>query len=219
MNKELTTINNLFDILDDWRNLPAYQLERRADIFFAIHLEDIIQKVLGTKIDLIIPEFPVRIGEISNKHSDSNQSFKIDYLTYSKAENKVYLIELKTDQKSRRKEQDKYLKDAARIKIKGLVNGLLKIYNATNEKGKYNYLLDEIEKIDWIERDNKTINNLNIDIEPSIIYILPSNEKNEESIISFDNIIHALSDSNNMLTKRFLVSLDRWKHETNKNNN
>jgi len=33
------TINELFDLLDDWRNLPSYQLERRADIFFAIHLE------------------------------------------------------------------------------------------------------------------------------------------------------------------------------------
>jgi len=38
------TINKLFDLMDDWRNLPAYQLERRADIFFAIHLEEIIEK-------------------------------------------------------------------------------------------------------------------------------------------------------------------------------
>jgi hypothetical protein len=47
------TLNKLFDLLDDWRKLPAYQLERRADIFFAIHLETIIEKKLKTKIDLI----------------------------------------------------------------------------------------------------------------------------------------------------------------------
>jgi len=37
-----TLIDELFDKLDEWRSLPAYQLERRADIFFAIYLKDII---------------------------------------------------------------------------------------------------------------------------------------------------------------------------------
>lgn len=216
MKKETMTINKLFDFLDDWRNLPAYQLERRADIFFAIHLEKIIKKILGTKIDLIIPEFPVRIGEISERPPDLNKSFKIDYLTYSKTENKVYLIELKTDQRSRREKQDWYLKSASKIKVKGLVSGLLKIHNAANQKVKYNNLLDKIEKIGWIERDNKKIKNLNIEIKPTIIYIQPLNKENEESIISFGNIIEALSDSNDLLTRRFIESLERWKSDTNK---
>ncbi|MCK4636196.1 MAG: hypothetical protein KAT32_05025 [Candidatus Moranbacteria bacterium] len=210
------TINKLFDFLDDWRNLPAYQLERRADIFFAIYLDKIIEKILGEKIDLIIPEFPVRVGEISERHPELNKSFKIDYLTYSKKENKVYLIELKTDQRSRREKQDWYLKRASEIKVKGLVNGLIKISKATNQKVKYNNLLDKIEKIGWIERDNKTIKNLNIEIEPSIIYIQPLNKENEKSIISFDDIIKALSDSNDLLTKRFIESLEKWKSDTNK---
>lgn len=208
-------INKLFDILDDWRNLPAYQLERRADIFFAINLEKIIENKFGTKIDFIIPEFPVRVGEISPKHADLNKSFKIDYLTYSKKENKVYLIELKTDQRSLREKQDWYLKSASKIKVKGLVSGLLKIYNATTQKVKYNKLLDKIEKIGWIERDNKTIKNLGIEIEPSIIYIQPLNKNNEKSIISFDDIIQALSDSNDPMTKRFVESLEKWKTDTN----
>ena len=210
------TINKLFDLLDDWRNLPAYQLERRADIFFAIHLDKIIEKILGTKIDFIIPEFPVRIGELPEQNPENNQSFKIDYLTYSRNENKVYLIELKTDQRSRRKKQDLYLINASEIKIKGLVDGLIKIYEATNQKVKYDNLLDKIEKIAWIERIDKTIKNLNIEIEPSIIYIQPLNKENKESIISFDNIINALSDSNDLLTKRFIKSLEKWKSDTNK---
>ena len=57
-------ITKLFDTLDDWRNLPAYQLERRADIFFAIYLEEIIQAKFNINIEFIIPEFPVRIGNI-----------------------------------------------------------------------------------------------------------------------------------------------------------
>ncbi|MBV2194981.1 MAG: hypothetical protein KUL78_00555, partial [Flavobacterium sp.] len=59
-------IDKLFELLDDWRFLPAYQLERRADIFFALHLEKIIEKKFNVKIDTIIPEFPVRVGEIYN---------------------------------------------------------------------------------------------------------------------------------------------------------
>jgi hypothetical protein len=208
-------INKLFDTLDDWRNLPAYQLERRADIFFAINLEKIIEAKFGTKIDFIIPEFPVRIGEISPKHPDLNKSFKIDYLTYSKKENKVFLVELKTDQRSRREKQDWYLESASKIKVKGLVSGLLKIYNATNQKIKYNKLLDKIEKIGWIKRDNKIIMNLGIEIEPTIIYLQPLNKKNEKSIISFDDIIKALSDSNDPMTKRFVDSLEKWKTDTN----
>jgi hypothetical protein len=208
-------INKLFDTLDDWRNLPAYQLERRADIFFAINLEKIIEYKFSIKIDFIIPEFPVRVGEISLKHPDLNKSFKIDYLTFSKKENKVFLIELKTDQRSRRETQDWYLDSASKIKVKGLVSGLLKIYNATNQKVKYNKLLDKIEKIGWIERENKTIKNLGIEIEPTIIYIQPLNKNNEKSIISFDDIIKALSDSNDQMTKRFIESLEKWKTDTN----
>ncbi|GET26021.1 hypothetical protein [Prolixibacter sp. NT017] len=209
------TINKLFDFLDEWRNLPAYQLERRADIFFAIHLEEIMQKVFGTKIDFIIPEFPVRIGEVYEKEPGINRSFKIDYLAYSRKEKKVFLIELKTDQRSRREKQDWYLKGASKIGVKGLISGLLNIYNATDQKVKYDNLLDKVEGMGWIKRDNGEIANLEVEIEPSIVYIQPLNKKNEESVISFDDIIEALSESKDSVTKRFVESLGKWKSDTN----
>ncbi|NDP20943.1 MAG: hypothetical protein GZ091_07680 [Paludibacter sp.] len=59
MTKELL-IDQLFDRLDDWRNLPAYQLERRSDIFFSLYLKDIIQSYYQQKVEHIIPEFPVK---------------------------------------------------------------------------------------------------------------------------------------------------------------
>ena len=209
------TIEKLFDLLDDWRNLPSYQLERRADIFFALHLETILKKILKVKVDLIIPEFPVRVGEISEKWPELNKSFKIDYLAYSKSSQKVYLIELKTDQRSLREKQDWYLESAAKIKVSGLIDGLVKIYGATQQKTKYNRLLEKLEKIHWIERDDKSIKNLNCEIKPEVIYIQPLNKMDKENIISFDNIISALSDSENPLTKRFIKSLEKWKTDTN----
>jgi hypothetical protein len=33
-------IDTLFDRMDAWRHLPNYQLERRADIFFAMYLPE-----------------------------------------------------------------------------------------------------------------------------------------------------------------------------------
>ena len=69
-----TLIDVLFDKLDMWRNLPAYQLERRADIFFAIYLKDIIQNKYRTIIDFTIPEFPVRRGDLSEFNENDNLS-------------------------------------------------------------------------------------------------------------------------------------------------
>ena len=33
---------DVFELLDDWRHLPAYQLERRADIYFAMYLPELL---------------------------------------------------------------------------------------------------------------------------------------------------------------------------------
>ena len=98
-------INEVFSLLNDWRNLPAYQLERRADIFFAVYLKKIFKECFSEDVDKIIPELPVRIGTI-NRDRDTNESIKTDYCVFTKS-NKVYLVELKTDDASIRPEQIK----------------------------------------------------------------------------------------------------------------
>ena len=58
-------ITDLFDRLDAWRHFPNYQLERRADIFFALYLPEVLESTLGIAINpRLAPEFPVRIGTI-----------------------------------------------------------------------------------------------------------------------------------------------------------
>ncbi len=210
------TLEKLFDLLDDWRNLPSYQLERRADIFFALHLETIMEKVLVTKIDVIIPEFPLRVGEISDKLPELNKSFKIDYLVYSINSQKVFLIELKTDQRSKREKQDWYLENATKIGVSGLMDGIIKIYGSTNQKVKYNRLVKKLEEIQWIKVIDNEIVNLNCPIKPEVIYIQPINDSNRNDTICFDDIISALSGINDPLTKRFIKSLEKWKVDTNK---
>ncbi|MBL8046740.1 MAG: hypothetical protein JNL09_09375, partial [Anaerolineales bacterium] len=100
-------IEEIFDWLDRWRQLPAYQLERRADIFFALYLPEIIAYKFALTAKFIIPEFPIRIGEIS-ENTENNQSFKADYLVITENRYRFMLVELKTDQGSIRSGQNKY---------------------------------------------------------------------------------------------------------------
>ena len=54
-------INSVFKLLDEWRHLPKYQLERRADIYIALFLPVVLKDHLCLNSEpAIIPEFPMR---------------------------------------------------------------------------------------------------------------------------------------------------------------
>jgi len=92
-------LNGILKLMDNWRKLPAYQLERRLDIFFAHFLSDIIEEEFSAKIDSdnIIPEFPLK----KNKGDKGDKwSSKVDYAVFDNANNTVYLFELKTTMNS-----------------------------------------------------------------------------------------------------------------------
>ncbi|MDL2262760.1 hypothetical protein LJC11_04580 [Bacteroidales bacterium OttesenSCG-928-I21] len=209
-------INKLFTLLDEWRNLPAYQLERRADIFFALYLPKIMKQKFGVDIEHIIPEFPVRKGTVNSgeKLEYQNRSFKIDYVAVSEKTNTVYLIELKTDDTSRREKQDQDLNSAKNANITNLIDGVLKICQATSSKKKYENLLSLLSTIGWIDEDLKTNKSHDYDIE--IIYIQPNSIQSENTIISFDEIVSFLSKEEDILTKRFVKSLIEWKTNPNR---
>jgi len=202
-------ITELFDLLDKWRYFPAYQLERRADIFFAVFLKQIIHSMYNIAIDMIIPEFPVRVGAVHNV--DINKSYKIDYLCVNQQTHKVFLTELKTDVHSRRPKQDDYLTRAKKINISGLVDGLIKIYNATYQKSKYLNLLHEIEKLGWINIKGDVVTNLQPKYDVEILYIQPEKHPDDTNeVITFDNLISVLRANSDSLSHRFIQSLELW---------
>lgn len=220
MSKDDRKIDEIFNLLDKWRYFPAYQLERRVDIFFAVYLKQIIHSKFNVLVDTIIPEFPVRVGTIYEY--SSNKSFKIDYLAVNQEYRKVYLVELKTDIGSRRENQDKYLRLAKEVNINGLMDGLLKIYTATNQKSKYLNLLKEVEKLGWIAfiNDNPTYIPNKYEIE--IIYIQPEVEHSETTnlddstkIITFDDVINIVEKNQDDISTRFAKSLRKWKVNPN----
>ena len=103
---EMPTLNEVFSRLDEWRLLPQYQLERRADIFFSFYLVEALNKLDGVRVrEPLIPEFPVLNKRVDEDANDF-RSFKIDYLALSSDGSSAVFVELKTEGQSRRTKQD-----------------------------------------------------------------------------------------------------------------
>lgn len=215
----------IFDLLDTWRHHPAYQLERRADIFFTLYLPEVLEKKFGVPFHPdLIPEFPIRIGSIE-KDSNSNQSFKVDYLAFSKDLSKAVLVELKTEMNSLRQEQDDYLAKAKEKGLSILLDGLMQIYDATAAKNKYWQLIKRLHDIGILQIDTSEGQVITNDLAPAIftIHMNHALEKNHtleilyvqpfisSNVISFEEFARVIQATHNDdFSLRFIRSLERW---------
>jgi hypothetical protein len=146
----METVGRMCDLLDRWRHLPDYQLERRADLFFALYLPEFLAGRFGVELDpRFVPEFPLRIGTIYPEVG-GNQSCKVDYLAVTRNLAGAFLIELKTDSASRRDGQDDYLSAAVRVGLRGLVDGVVEVARASLSKHKYCCLLRLLEELSLV---------------------------------------------------------------------
>jgi hypothetical protein len=151
MNKTID-IENVFDRLDAWRHLPAYQLERRADIFFSRYLIGVLSEITGDDLEEeIIPEFPIK-RDLIWPGRRSNQSVKVDYVVTAKNRKTVYFVELKTDTVSRREQQDTYdtyLQRAKEIGLRAILERLKDILLRTSAHQKYHHLVAACESLSF----------------------------------------------------------------------
>lgn len=143
------TINDYFQQLDKWRHFPAFPLEARSEVFFALFLPIVFEKCEGvSKINpLIIPQFPLK--------KDNNQSVKVDFFALSQDSQKGYLVELKTDMRSRRGEQDKYLNDAIDKGMSAILRGYKEILKSSADdkytRQKYFHMTHALAELDLIK--------------------------------------------------------------------
>ena len=72
---------DLFDLLDQWRHLPSYRLEPKADALSGLFLPHTLDRHLAThgiSVDLrIIPELP--LGQGGTKRSDKAEFFAVSW--------------------------------------------------------------------------------------------------------------------------------------------
>jgi hypothetical protein len=144
----MVNIETIYDLLDNWRGLPSYQLERRADIYFAYYLPQIIMNAfpedhINEKITHgnIVPEFPL-------KKDENRQSNKVDYVVF--CEKKLYLIELKTDSNSLDYTQRDYLKSAKDKSLFELISIIPELAIGSEQRQKYMHLLKYLKEMLWM---------------------------------------------------------------------
>lgn len=212
--------------MNTWRHLPNYQLERRADLLFSLYLCQALLSKTGIEInETFVPEFPARIGTIYPGIS-TDKSYKIDYVTVSKNRDSAFLIELKTEDASRRAAQDKYLIASKKAGMTALLQGVLQIFRATLAKHKYFYLLKQLEKMGLVlipnELENimhrKSLQGANEASESikivshvsscEILYIQPNGIG--EHVITFAEFADTIENNQDPFAKLFARSLREW---------
>jgi hypothetical protein len=138
----------IFDLLRTFRAYPKYALERRADIFLAPFLEPVLSSVLERRVELVVPEFPLRnLGE-------TNHSTNVDYLmrVHDASPNAPgdrggwwLLVELKTDAGSVSEKQARRYLAAKEAKMPALLADVATITEATTETTKYEALRQRLD--------------------------------------------------------------------------
>ena len=139
--------------LDQWRHLPAYQFERRVDVFFGLFLPEVIERRFKAPSGKLIPEFPLHKGKtrISEDCGD-NQSVNVDFAVFcSKPEGKrIFLVELKTDMHSINEAQLRNMVKAKEAKSKNVFCGVIKAARASAAPRKYAQLIWRLSEIGCI---------------------------------------------------------------------
>jgi hypothetical protein len=208
-------------LLDQWRHLPSYQLERRADIFFALYLPGIIEHALGVEVDArVIPEFPI-------KREDNNQTTKVDYFLLSKDRGAAFLVEFKTEMDSRNEVQDAYLEMARRRGLSRLLEDIPIVAAASNQKAKYVHLLHALSDLGLLALPDdlddyafpkarrgitgklEAVRAIPTGAAVEIVYLQPR-RGDEGRVVSFDQVAAYLRTVDDRLAATLAEYVERW---------
>lgn len=146
-------ISRILRQLDEWRRLPAYQLERRVDVLFGMFLPTVIESEYGVSPSScrVIPEFPLHKGKLGM--STNKQSVNVDFAVFfeQRTEKRLCLVELKTDQQSISVPQIRTMGRAAEVGAKELLVGVLEAARVSPRPRKYAHLIWKLHEIKCIE--------------------------------------------------------------------
>lgn len=172
----------LLDRIFNNKELPGFSVERRIDTIFSFFLGEILTTYFGSdrqhKIELVIQEFPLK-----NEDDENNRPKFLDYLCTDRVNNKIYYVELKTDNESWDKNQlENYNKNKDWIKVVNKLKVLIK-KTEMKKKLKYLYLLEQLYQYGLIRY-------LDEDVALSLIYkIKNENQRINQNINDFLELI------------------------------
>lgn len=206
-------IDKYFDMLEDWKLLPAYKLEPRIDSLVGYALQTASADLLDVQCKILIPELPIRLGTVHPQHVEThleNRSYKVDfYIRGQKGEN--VFIEFKTDSESIRDEQIGYLAEAEEVRMKAIVEGILKLHKATQHKQKYEHLLNKLSMGGLIDSKNQA---QIADEEIRIVFVQPRivDGGKQEDVFDFKELSKSIRQSfpEERLMMRLANSLELW---------
>lgn len=221
-------IEQHFGLLNTWRTFPNYQLERRADIFFALYAAEILRKPYPKNtFDLIIPEFPLRLGTIRKdvENKSANRSVKVDYACIDTRNAKCVFLELKTDDGSTRDVQYSDMELAADMAFATLLEGMGALRKKSRRKDKYDALFAVMESKGLVNASGTNRNDHQVAptaladrMTTSLAIIKPVDDlsaerKKKYDVITFDAVRQALQPltSNDPVAKHFHAALGIWR--------
>jgi hypothetical protein len=236
MEQPKNDFDRIFEQLSKWRSYPNYQLERRADIFFALYLEKILQCHLEEvdHVDLAIPEFPLLRARLRKQEDEpmatDKLSVKADYLCIDKTSKHAVLVELKTDDSSCRELQNKDMQVACKQSLEQLLEDLILIRSASISKKKYDNLFDEFMSKGFIEQVTergrskwKVVEGASEGYTISSVLIKPHNDDENFTqdagnlfpipVISFEMVNQVLGELDEPLATSFSKALADWSME------
>ena len=174
-----------FQMMKDWKRLPAYKAEPRIDSLVGYYLPSIYEAFTGIQVRGIIPELPIRLGTIRPEHEGTNysdRSYKVDFYVLG-ADGSHHFVEFKTDTRSRRDNQDQYLIQSQHYGMSAIIAGILQIEKVSTYKQKYKHLTDKLKEYGLVT-DGGDYCGGNVPIE--VIYIQPQQGGSEgEKVIDF----------------------------------
>ena len=224
----------VFRNLDAWRHLPAYQLERRADIFFSVYLKGVIEEVVGVALeDTMLPELPIK-RDLIWPERPTDASVKVDYALFTRDRSRVFFVELKTDGGSRRDDQDKYLSESEKLGFRKIVAGIRSILLKTNAHQKYHHLAATLAELGYLtlppELDAylydeprvglsaqlRQIQVTPLDSKVEVIYLQPEPREQvagraPERCVDFAQFAAHVRRFEDPVSRRFAESLERWR--------
>ncbi len=176
-----------FEMMVDWKKLPAYRAEPRIDSFIGFYLPEMISDLLGDKIVGVIPEMPLRVGTLRPELKDkdyADRSYKVDFYLLG-ASGTNYFIEFKTDSGSRNDPQDNYLQKAAGLSMNDIIQGIIGISKVSTYKIKYSHLLNKLISLSLLDGDGVYLGRSE---EIRVVYVQPSNKDAVNNCIGFSQV-------------------------------